>query len=92
MMDLDGNLVTCEKKVEDLAINEYERRLQNRTIKDDLSSLKIQKENLCHLRLDQAKKNKTPDWTMNQLDEVLKNICKNKAQDPEGLNRSIFHT
>ena len=43
-------------------------------------------------KIAEAKKNKTPDWTMNQLDEVLKNICKNKAQDPEGLNRSIFHT
>ena len=43
-------------------------------------------------KIAEAKKNKTPDWTMNQLDEVLKHFCKNKAQDPEGLNRSIFHT
>ena len=90
MMDLDGNLVTCEKKVEDLAINEYERRLQNRTIKDDLSSLKIQKENLCHLRLDQAKKNKTPDWTMEQLEKVLKELKPNKSRDPMGYANEIF--
>ena len=43
------------------------------------------------MKLEQAKHNETKDWTMGELDQVLKNISKSKSNDPDGLNRSIFH-
>ena len=42
-------------------------------------------------KLKEAKLNKTPDWNMSQLEAVLKKVGRNKAQDPDGFNRSIFH-
>ena len=40
----------------------------------------------------EAKLNKSPDWNMVQLEAVLDKIGHNKSRDPDGLNRSIFHT
>ena len=67
MFDPNGNLVTCESKVEEITLNAYQDRLKNKPIKESLSNLKILKENLCNLRLELAKRNKSPDWTMEQL-------------------------
>ena len=50
------------------------------------------KEELCKLRLEMARKKKTPDWTMDQLDVVLDYLKKNKSRDPLGYANDIFQT
>ena len=91
MKDPDGNLVTSEEEIEKLAIQTYQKRLQNRPMKEDLHHIRKQKEELCYRRLEAAKKNNTPPWTMNDLEKVLKSLKKNKARDPLGLANEIFH-
>ena len=91
MKDPDGNLVTSEEEIEKLAIQTYQKRLQNRPMKEDLHHIRKQKEELCSRRLEAAKKNTTPPWTMNDLEKVLKSLKKNKARDPLGLANEIFH-
>ena len=59
-------------------------------MKDGLENLQNQKENLCKLRLKMASQNKTPPWTMNQLEKVLKYLKKNKSRDPLGYANEIF--
>ena len=90
MMDEEGNLITCKKKIEDLTLDTYKKRLANRPIKSHLSHLKSEKENLCSLRLDIAKGNKTADWTMDQLDIVLKSLKINTSRDPMGFANELF--
>ena len=41
--------------------------------------------------MEQVKANKTKDWTIKELDDVLKSIQSGKSKDPEGINREIFH-
>ena len=41
--------------------------------------------------MEEAKNYKSLDWTMADLDKVLKDVNKNKSRDSDGLNRSIFH-
>ena len=48
------------------------------------------KENLCKLRLDLARRNKTPPWTLEELDVVLKYLKKDKSRDPLGLANELF--
>ena len=43
------------------------------------------------MKLRESKQKQSEDWTMIELEHVLKNINKNKSRDPDGLNRSIFH-
>ena len=90
MLDSEGNLVTCEKKVEELALDEYRKRLQNRDMKDNLQKMKTEKEDLCLLRLKLASQKKTPEWTMEQLERVLKDLKPNKSRDPLGLANELF--
>ena len=60
MMDLDGKLLTSEKDVEKLTIEVFENRLRNRDMKPELSEM----------RLKIAEKNKTPPWTLKELEKV----------------------
>ena len=43
------------------------------------------------LKLETAKKNTTPPWTLDDLKKVLKSLKKNKSFDPIGLANEIFH-
>ena len=57
---------------------------------DDLKHVQEDKEELSSLRLDLAKKNKSPDWTIDDLDKVLKFLKKNKSRDPLDFSNEIF--
>ena len=70
MMDLDGKLLTSEKDVEKLTIEVFENRLRNRDMKPEPSEMKEDKEYLCEMRLKIAEKNKTPPWTLKELEKV----------------------
>ena len=91
MIDKDGNIASSEKTVEKIAIKTYKKRLENRKIKENLKELKDSKEELCKFRLKAAGRIKTQDWTMAQLDKVLKYLKKNKNRDPFGYANDIFH-
>ena len=56
----------------------------------DLKNLRKDKEQLCKLRLETASKRKTPPWTMEQLETVLKYLKRNKSRDPFGYANEIF--
>ena len=90
MCDDKGNLITSEDQIEKLALNTYKKRLENRPIRENLSELKRSKEELCYRRLEKAKNKTTPPWTMDQLDNVLNYLKKNKCRDPYGYINEIF--
>ena len=77
MLDPNGNLVTSMAGVEKLALKHYQNILGNKVMDDDLKHVQEDKEELSSLRLGLAKKNKSPDWTMDDLDKVLKFLKKN---------------
>ena len=90
MLDRNGNLITSPESIDNLALETYKERLQNRKIKPNLSQLQTDKEELCMQRLKAARMNKTTPWTMNKLVKVLKYLKKNKSRDPLGLANEIF--
>ena len=91
MLDQKGNLITSAKAIEALAVETYKKRLENRQIKDALKHIEKDKEELCRLRLKIASRNKTPDWTMDQLETGLEYLKKDKSRDPLGFANEIFH-
>ena len=90
MLDDHGNLVTSPSVIENLALETYKKRLQNRPMKDDLKDIQKEKEELCNIRLNIARNRKTVPWTMDDLDVVLKYLKKNKSRDPFGYANEIF--
>ena len=59
-------------------------------MRDDYKSLKELKENLCNQRLTLARLTKSPDWSLESLIKVLKNLKSNKSRDPHGLINELF--
>ena len=78
---INGNMLTLSEKIEKAAINVYLKRLENRHMKEKLTKIKDANELLCKKLLDLAKTRKTPAWTMEQLEVVLKNLKRKIYRD-----------
>ena len=88
--DKMGNLITHPSELKDIYLEAYTDRLKHREILPELRDLKIMREQLFFQRLQKAKENKSPAWTMEQLDRVLEKLKKGKATDPVGLVNELF--
>ena len=79
MRDSKGNLL-----ITDNAINEevYTKRLENNPMKDGLEAIEEEHEKLAKIVMEEAKKNKTPPWTMADYDKAVKHLKNNKSRDP----------
>ena len=82
----------CPEVIEKLALQTYKLRLQNREMREELTHSKNDKEELCQLRLKMAQQKKTPPWTLQNLEVVLKYLKKNKSRDPLGFANEIFQS
>ena len=90
MNDGHGNLITSEKSLREKALEVYTDRLKGNTIEPHLKVLEEDTNTLCEIRVRLAKSNKTPEWTMEDLKEVLKQLGKDKSRDPEGHSNELF--
>ena len=91
MVNKEGKLLTSPKQIEALAIEIFEDRLKNKPINENLyNKMKKTKDDLCNLRFKFTKNNKTPDWTMKELNLVLKQLKNNKSRDPFGYINELF--
>ena len=90
MKDSEGNLITSEERIKELALDAYEKRLENRPMKKEYEHIRIQKETLAEKILKVAETNKTKPWTRKDLDKVLAQLKKDKSRDPFGLANEIF--
>ena len=92
IIDEKGNIVTSNAALENLILKQYGERLKTLEIKNELKMHKMQREKLCDDRLENAQRMKTPDWTVAELDVVLKQLKSNKSRDPIGLTNELFKT
>ena len=68
------------------------KRLRDRPAHPDFERIFETKKYSFRLKMEEANSNKSPDWKISELEDVLDEIKKNKACNPYGLNRSIFHS
>ena len=90
--DSDGVIVTNPERLKEVYINGYVERLKHREMRPGLLKLKTLREELFYQRLQLSKQNKSPDWTMEDLDKVLKSLKNDKAVDPVGLVNELFNS
>ena len=82
--DRTGKLVTDRAELENLYLETYKARLSPNQISEDLVELKNLKEFLFSIRKQLAEKEVSKDWTVADLDIVLKSLKNNKARDAHG--------
>ena len=90
MLDDEDNLVTNEDQIKHMAVKAYKERLRNRPIAEGLEHVKDAKEKLADILMEKARLNKTPPWTMEELELVLNKLKKDKSRDPNGLANELF--
>ena len=78
MLNKHGELATTKDEIKNATIDHYISVLKNRPIKDGLEEHRKQREELCNLRIQKAKKNKTPKWEECDVKFVIKSLKKKK--------------
>ena len=71
-------------------LNNYKKVLENQTITEGLEKHQTDREHLALQRLEEASKNKTPDWDMDDLVEAIKSLKNNKSGDAFGYINELF--
>ena len=89
-IDVEGRILTSHKDLLNLYSDTFIHRLRSRPMNEEFMDLFHQKEQLCELRLELSKKNKSPMWTKSQLLEVLSSLKNNKSRDPHGIVNELF--
>ena len=88
--DKNGKLLTSKDDILDATLQHYQKVLENRKIKEGLEDHQKEREELAKVRMKQCKENKTPDWDLQDLEEALKNLKKDKASDALGYINELF--
>ena len=85
-----GKIVSGPKELKLLLAKEYKERLRTRPVRPDLRSMKVRKNRLFQLKLKLATAAESPDWTIENLDQVLARLKNNKSRDHDGYINEIF--
>ena len=67
-----GNMVTDSDEIKDLYFNEFKERLRSRPSHPELKEIHTLKEEVFNLKIEKAKTKVSSDWTMQELEDVLK--------------------
>ena len=87
-----GRIVTDSEELKELYLNEFKERLRSRPSHPEFKEIHDLKDSIFQLTIEKAKSILSNDWTMQDLEIVLKEIKKGKSRDSEGISRDIFHT
>ena len=85
-----GKIISNPKKLKSLLLKEYRERLRSRPVKNEMKDIMIMKQKILNSKMKLASCNKTPDWTIKDLNIALRNLKNNKSRDFEGLSNEIF--
>ena len=88
--NIKNRLITNPNELKELYLKTFKHRLRHRPAQPGFEGLLDTQEELFKMRLEEAKKNKSEDWTMKDLDDSLKALKNGKCRDPDGLVREIF--
>ena len=89
-LDTNGNLISDLRNLEALYLETYVQRLKPNKMDDELENLENLKEYLFKLRYALAKTSKSPNWTLDKLEDALKTFKNNKARDAHGHIYELF--
>ena len=88
--NIKKQLITNPAELKELYLQTFKFRLRQRPPQPGFEELLEDQRELFKLRLELAKKEKTPPWKLHDLEEALKELKNGKCRDPEGLVREVF--
>ena len=85
-----GKIVSGANELKILLAKEYRERLRSRPIRPDMKSMKMRKKRIFQLKMKLAERTQSLEWTMQDLDEALKQLKNNKSRDNDGFINELF--
>ena len=83
-------IVSRPNEIKQLLAKEYRERLRLRAIRPDMGAILERKKEIFNMKMKLSEEKKSPDWTMNDLNEALRNLKNEKARDYEDFANEIF--
>ena len=71
-------------------LSEFKHRLRTRDIKTELKWYESFQNDISYLRVDAAKSDNSPEFSIQDLKQVIKELKTGKSMDPTGMVREIF--
>ena len=90
LKDQYGNLITNHENIKNHCLDDIIKRLRKRKMHPELVKLEQRKMNLSKMRLLKAKKNKTPPWTIQQMEKAISFMKNRKCRDAQGLINELL--
>ena len=84
-----GNEVFGEDLIKDTYMKEFTHRLRQRQISPELKNYEKRTRLLCQLYIEQAKSNMSPEYSVEELDNVVKNLKRKKSPGRDSLPPEI---
>ena len=69
-----------EREIKTLLAKEYKERLRSRPFRPDMKSMKYRKKHIFQMKMKIAQSKRSPDWTVQNLDDVLSKLKNKKMQ------------
>ena len=85
-----GKIVTNHTELKNLYLDTYTQRLRNRTMKEEFKEIQDSKRDIFNDRIKISEARKSKPLTMEELEEALKALKKDKAQDHIGWANKLF--
>ena len=90
MLNSEGKLLATDSDIKEEAIKHYKKVFEPRQINPSFKNIQEGRERLCQERLLEAKLNKTPAWTTEDVQLVLNQLKTGKSKDPYDMPNEIF--
>ena len=71
------DMLIAEKDIKEVTVTHYKKVLEKRPIKSGLENYQCEREELCALRVKEARKVITPNWDIEDVKFVIKHLKKN---------------
>ena len=90
IIDSFGNEITDQANIRNEHKNEFTHRLCTRVMDDQLKVHENMQNQLCKLRLLKSRTRASPDFTVEEVDQAIRELKNGKSVDPTGLVRELF--
>ena len=90
LLDKHDNLLTDPATIRNEYFSEFKHRLRTRDIKTELKWYESFQNDICYLRVDAAKSNNSPEFSILELKQAIRELKTEKSMDPTGMVMETF--
>jgi hypothetical protein len=90
MKDSNGKILTNDKDIQKEAMKHYQEVFTDKSIGKEYEQHRKEREALCMKRLEECSRNKTPDWSVEDVTDALKCLKTGKSKDPYDIPNELF--